>query len=71
MEGQAAHGPAADLRACGRAVTLFSRFVPAVVKQCSVKAWISLKPIPNSAKKTGIHPAHPIRPPSPRCRTPA
>lgn len=53
------------------AVTLFSRFVPAVVKQCSVKAWISLKPIPNSAKKTGIHPAHPIRPPSPRCRTPA
>lgn len=40
------------------AVTLFSRFVPAVVKQCSVKAWISLKPIPNSAKKTGIHPAH-------------
>ncbi|EHB17871.1 BR serine/threonine-protein kinase 1 [Heterocephalus glaber] len=34
------------------AVTLFSRFVPAVVKQCSVKAWISLKPIPNSAQKT-------------------
>lgn len=44
------------------AVTLFSRFVPAVVKQCSVKAWISLKPIPNSAKKTGIHPAHPSLP---------
>lgn len=31
----------------------------AVVKQCSVKAWISLRPIPNSAKKTGIHPDHP------------
>ena len=47
-------------------VTLFSRFVPAVVKQCSVKAWISLKPTPNSAKKTGIHPAHPSPAPQPR-----
>lgn len=36
-------------------VTLFSHFVPAIVKQCSVKAWISLKPTPNSAKKTGTH----------------
>lgn len=36
-------------------VTLFSRFVPAIVKQCSVKAWISLKPIPNSTKKKGIN----------------
>ena len=49
-------------------VTLFSRFVPAVVKQCSVKAWISLKPTPNSAKKTGIHPAHPSPAPQPRRR---
>lgn len=47
-------------------VTLFSRFVPAVVKQCSVKAWISLKPTPNSAKKTGIHLAHLPRPPAPQ-----
>lgn len=46
------------------AVILFSHFVPAVVKQCSVKAWISLKPTPNSAKKTGIHPA-PHPPPQP------
>lgn len=38
---------------CDWAVTLSSRFVPAVVRHCSVKAWISLKPTPNSAKTTG------------------
>lgn len=59
-----ARRPGPGLPAAG-AVTLFSRFVPAIVKQCSVKAWISLRPTPNSAKKTGTHPAHPPPPPSP------